>query len=105
MRTEYFLFLGSLLIGPAALAGGLADYRPIQLVPTDDVGRLTLSEARHLVARSLLETGEKMVRVEHADYTGDGSVMVDVVTVQGVLFRHVLVDGKTHQIVPAKASG
>jgi hypothetical protein len=69
------------------------------------VGRLTLTEARHLVARSLLETGQRMVRVDHADYTGNGNVLVDVVTVQGTLFRHVVVDGKTHRIVPPNGRG
>jgi hypothetical protein len=92
MRSEYFLILGSLLVAPMAAA-------------TEDAGRLTLTEAKAVVSRALLDNGQRMARVDHADYAGNGNVVVDVVTTQGIPLRHVLVDGKTHQIAAPKSRG
>jgi uncharacterized protein YegL len=48
-------------------------------------------------------SGERMVRIGDVTYDGGGNVIVDIVTVQGISVRHVLVDGKTHQIAAARS--
>jgi hypothetical protein len=105
MPREYFLLLSSFLISPAlttpnhALAA--AAHAP-QIIAADQTGALTLGDAKALVARSLLESGQRMVRVGHAEFDGNGNVVVELVTQEGIPFRHVLVDGKTHELLAAK---
>src|ERR1700748_481162 len=69
MRREYFLILGGLLIAP--VAAGAADGSPVQLaaserpfslIPTEPVGRLTVTEARNLVAHWLRANGQQTGR-------------------------------------------
>jgi hypothetical protein len=103
MRTEYFAVLSSLLLAP--LAATAAELHPMQLVDNDQVGPLTLTGAKQIVARSLLETGQRMVRVGGAEFDGDGNVLVEIVTIQGVPLRHVLVDGRTRQFAAVKTRG
>jgi hypothetical protein len=103
MPREYFLLLSSFLVSPAVAtpSHSLAAQAP-QVIAADQAGALTLSDAKALVARSLLESGQRMVRVGHAEFDGNGNVVVELVTQEGLPFRHVLVDGKTHELVAAK---
>ncbi len=57
------------------------------------------------MARSLLESGQRTVRVGHAEFDTAGNVVVEVVTIQGVPLRHVLVNGKTHRFAAVKTHG
>ena len=109
MRRKYFLILGSLLIAPVAAGaadGGpvrlAANDRPFSLLPSEPAGRLTVTEARNLVAHWLQANGQQTVRIGTAVYDGGGNVLVDIVTAQGVLIRQILVDGRTHQIAETK---
>jgi hypothetical protein len=88
MPREYFLLLSTFLISPAITAPShaLAAEAP-QVISEDGQGPLTIAEAKALVARSLLDIGQRMVQL---------------VTQEGIPFRHVLVDGKTHTLVAAK---
>jgi hypothetical protein len=43
-----------------------------------------------------------MLRVGKAEFDANGDVVVELVTQEGVPFRHVLVDGKTHTLVAAQ---
>jgi hypothetical protein len=99
MPREYFLLLSSFLISPAVITPGhaLAAKAP-QVIAADRANPLTLADAKALVARSLLESGQRMVRVGHAEFDGNGNVVVELVTQEGIPFRHVLVDGKTHAL-------
>ena len=105
MRRKYFLILGSLLFAPVAAGaadGGAvrfaANDRPFSLTPTEPLGRLTVTEARNLVAHWVQGNGQQAVRTGAAVYDGGGNVLVDIVTADGVLIRQILVDGRTHQI-------
>lgn len=102
MPREYFLLLSTFLISPAITmpSHALAAEKPL-VVAADEAGPLTIAEAKALVARSLLEHGQRMVRVSGADFDGKGNVVVQLVSQEGMPFRHVVVDGKTHAIVDA----
>jgi len=102
MPRDYFLLLSSFLIAPVTAAA--VEYAP-QIITGEQSGALTLTDAKALVARSLLESGQRMVRVGHAEFDSDGNVVVEVVTIEGLTLRHVLVDGKTHQLAAAKGRG
>jgi hypothetical protein len=101
MPREYFLLLSSFLIAPVAATA--AEPHLTQMIASDQNGALTLSDAKALVAHSLLDSGQRMVRVGHAEFDADGNVLVEVVTIQGLPIRHVLVDGKTHQLAAVKS--
>ncbi len=100
MRIEYFVVLSSLLLTPFPVMA--AEPHPAQVVEANQAGPLTLTGAKQLVARSLLESGQRMVRVGRAEFDGNGNVVVEVVTIQGVPLRHVLVDGTTRQFAAVK---
>jgi len=103
MPREYFLLLSSFLISPAVgvPSHALAAETP-QVVAAEEASPLTIAEAKALVARSLLDIGQRMVRVGHAEFDGNGNVVVQLVTQEGIPFRRVVVDGKTHTLVAAK---
>jgi hypothetical protein len=100
MPREYFLLLSSFLISPAVPtpSHALATETP-QVIAADQAGALTIAEAKALVARSLLEIGQRMVRVGQAEFDGNGNVVVQLVSQEGIPFKRVLVDGKTHMLV------
>ena len=109
MRREYFLILGSLLIAPVAAGaadGGYvqiaANERPFSLIPSEPAGRLTVTEARNLVAHWLQASGQQAVQIGPVFYDDRGNVVVNIVTAEGVLIRQILVDGTTHQIAAIK---
>jgi hypothetical protein len=103
MPREYFLLLSSFLISPAITvpSHGLAAETP-QIVAADEVSPLTIAEAKAVVARSLLDIGQRMVRVGHAEFDGNGNVVVQLVSQEGIPLRRVVVDGKTHTLVAAQ---
>jgi hypothetical protein len=103
MPREYFLLLSTFLISPAVTvpSHALAAEAP-QVIAQAEASALTIAEAKALVARSLLDIGQRMVRVGHAEFDGNGNVVVQLVTQEGVPFRRVVVDGKTHTLVAAK---
>ena len=102
MPREYFLLLSSFLISPAVStpSHALAAETP-QVITADEASPLTIAEAKALVARSLLDIGQRMVRVGHAEFDGNGNVVVQLVSQEGMPLRRVLVDGKTHALVEA----
>jgi hypothetical protein len=103
MLRDYFLLLSSLLISPAVTVPShalAAETR--QVIAADATSPLTITEAKALVARSLLDIGQRMVRVGHAEFDGNGNVVVQLESQEGIPFRRVLVDGKTHTLVAAK---
>lgn len=100
MRIEYLVVLSSLFLTPFPATA--AESHPVQVVEAAQAGPLTLTGAKQLVSRSLLESGQRMVRVGRAEFDGNGNVLVEIVTIQGVPFRHVLVDGTTRQLAAVK---
>ena len=103
MPREYFLLLSSFLISPVVIAPShaLAAEAP-QVIAENEASPLTIAEAKALVAHSLLDIGQRMVRVGHAEFDGNGNVEVQLVSQEGIPFRRVVVDGKTHTLVAAK---
>jgi hypothetical protein len=103
MPREYFLLLSSFLISPAVTvpSHSLAAEMP-QVIAEDAASPLTLAEAKTLVARSLLDIGQRMVRVGHAEFDGNGNVVVQLVSQEGIPLRRVVVDSTTHTLVAAK---
>jgi hypothetical protein len=103
MPREYFLLLSSFLVSPAIAtpSHALAAEAP-QVIVAEQPGALTLADAKAVVARSLLASGQRMVRVGHAEFDGNGNVVVELVTQEGMPLKHVLVDGKTRALVDAK---
>jgi hypothetical protein len=103
MPREYFLLLSTFLISPAVTvpSHALAAVAP-QVIAQNEASPLTIAEAKALVARSLLDIGQRMVRVGHAEFDGNGNVEVQLVSQEGIPFRRVVVDGKTHTLVAAK---
>jgi hypothetical protein len=103
MPRDYFLLLSSLLISPAVIT---PPHATAATVPTTVIaqtaGPLTIAEAKTVVARSLLATGQRMVRVGSAEFDGQGNVVVQLTTQEGLPFRHVVVDGRTHALVAAR---
>ncbi len=103
MPREYFLLLSSFLISPAITAPSHAlAAETQQVIAVDAASPLTIAEAKALVARSLLDIGQRMVRVGHAEFDGNGNVVVQLVSQEGLPLRRVLVDGKTHTLVAAQ---
>ena len=102
MPRDYFLLLSTFLISPAVAMPSHAIAAEAPQVIADAAGSLTIAEAKTVVARSLLASGQRMVRVGNAEFDGNGNVVVQLVTQEGLPFRHVLVDGKTHTLVAAE---
>jgi hypothetical protein len=102
MFRDYFLLLGSFLISPAFAAPSHAVAAEAPRIVAEASGALTITEAKTVVARSLLASGQRMVRVGKAEFDGNGNVVVELVTQEGLPFRHVLVDGRTHALVAAQ---
>jgi hypothetical protein len=102
MPREYFLLLSTFLISPAVTVPSHALAAEAPQVIENEASSLTIGEAKALVARSLLDIGQRMVRVGHAEFDGNGNVVVQLVTQEGIPFRRVVVDGKTHTLVAAK---
>jgi len=102
MPREYFLLLSSFLISPAVTVPSHALAAETQVIAADAASPLTITEAKALVARSLLDIGQRMVRVGHAEFDSNGNVVVQLESQEGLPFRRVVVDGKTHTLVAAK---
>jgi hypothetical protein len=98
MPRDYFLLLSSFLISPAIAAPSHAIAAETPRIVAENSGALTIAEAKTVVARQLLASGQRMVRVGKAEFDGDGNVVVQLTTQEGLPFRHVLVDGKTHEL-------
>jgi hypothetical protein len=103
MPREYFLLLSTFLISPAvSMPSHALAAETQQIIAADEASPLTIAEAKATVARSLLDIGQRMVRVGHAEFDGNGNVEVQLVSQEGIPFRRVVVDGKTHTLVAAK---
>lgn len=102
MPREYFLLLSSFLISPAVSMPSHAIAAEAPQVIAEEASALTIGEAKALVARSLLDIGQRMVRVGHAEFDGNGNVVVQLVSQEGLPLRKVVVDGKTHTLVAAQ---
>ena len=102
MPRDYFLLLSSFLISPAFATPGHALAAEKPQIVAESASPLTITEAKAVVARSLLASGQRMVRVGGAEFDGKGNVVVQLVTQEGLPFRHVLVDGRTHELVASQ---
>src|ERR1700761_5497222 len=102
MPRDYFLLLTTFLISPAITTPSHAIAAESPQVVADQASALTITEAKAVVSRSLLASGQRMVRVGGAEFDGKGNVVVQLITQEGLPFQHVLVDGKTHTLVAAK---
>ncbi len=102
MRSRFFFLAGVLaLVTPLAAFG--AEARPFPLIEADQRGDLTIAEAKKLVAQTLLQSGQNMLRAGHAEFAGNGNVLVQNETFQGIPLRQVLVDGHTRQVAAVKS--
>lgn len=99
MRTQYLLLLSALLAIPAAVQ---AAEPATQVVAGDPSGTLTLTEAKQIVAKALDASGARQLRPGKAEFAGNGNVLVEVVNLQNMPIRHVLVDGTTRQLAAVK---
>jgi hypothetical protein len=102
MPRDYFLLLSSFLISPAIAMPSHAVAAEAPQIVAEESGALTITEAKTVVARQLLASGQRMVRVGKAEFDGNGNVVVQLVTQEGLPFRHVVVDGRTHALVAAQ---
>jgi hypothetical protein len=102
MPRDYFLLLSSFLISPAIAMPGHAVAAEAPQIVAQEATALTIAEAKTVVSRSLLASGQRMVRVGGAEFDGKGNVVVQLITQEGLPFRHVLVDGRTHALVASK---
>ena len=102
MRARIFLVLGVLaFVTPIAAMG---ESRPFPLITADVQGELTLTEAKQLVTRSLQRSGQYLLRAGHAEFAGNGNVLVQVETFQGIPLHQVLVDGHTREVAAIKGA-
>lgn len=91
-------FHSALVAGLLVLAPGLASHAAasdIVRIADSDPAPLTLTGAKKLVAKILADNGENQLRPGGAKFDRDGNVAVEVVTIQGIAVRHVVVDAKT----------
>ena len=102
MPRDYFLLLSTFLISPVIAAPSHAIAAETPQSVAENSGALTITEAKSVVARQLLASGQRMVRVGAAEFDANGNVVVQLVTQEGLPFRHVLVDGRTHALVAAQ---
>jgi hypothetical protein len=103
MPRDYFLLLSSFLISPAlTMPSHAMAAETAQVIVADEAGALTIAEAKTVVARALLASGQRMVRVGGAEFDGKGNVVVQLISQEGLPFRHVVVDGRTHELVDAQ---
>ena len=102
MPRDYFLLLSTFLISPAITVPNHAMAAETPGIVAGETGTLTITEAKTVVARSLLASGQRMVRVGKAEFDSNGNVVVELVSQEGLPFRHVLVNGKTHELVAAQ---
>ena len=93
------LLLASLLVLSAPLTAYAAT-AVIQIADTDS-GPLTLTGAKRLVSKILVDNGEGQLRPGSAKFDRDGNVAVEVVNSQGITIRHVVVDTKTRGVAYA----
>ena len=63
---------------------------------------LSLSGAKHIVADYLKDSGNRTLKVGRAEFTRNGNVDVEIVTLQGIPLKHVVVDGKSGDIADAR---
>ena len=95
-------FLSSFLVLTSAVGAFAASDAPIRIADTDPGQPLTLARARQLVAQRLADNGERQLRVGRVEFDRDGNVAVEVVSIQGIAMRHVVVDAKTGQVAAAQ---
>ena len=91
--------LYSLLIANAlALSPLVAAYAATSFVPVadnDSAAPLSLTSAKKIVGKILVDNGERTLHPGAANFDRDGNVDVTVVTTQGIAVRHVIVNAKT----------
>jgi hypothetical protein len=63
---------------------------------------LTLTGAKQAVSRYLDESGQHQLRVGNAAFNRDGNIAVDIVSLQGIPVRHVVVDAKSGAVADAR---
>jgi hypothetical protein len=63
---------------------------------------LTLTGAKQAVARFLADSGQHQLRIGSAAFDREGNVMVEIVSIQGIPLRHVVVDAKSGAIADAR---
>jgi hypothetical protein len=102
MSRVYLYLLGAaLLVSSAAVRAE----SPARLPGEAGAATLTLTGAKRIVQKSLEESGERKFRTGHAEFDSRGNVLVEIVSLEGLPYRHVLVDGSTGRLVAAKGRG
>src|ERR1700738_4031308 len=91
-------FTSSLIVGflvlPVGAGAIAAPNRPVRIA--DDGGvPLTLASAKQRVTKALVDNGERLLRAGRAECDSDGNVTVEVVTLQGIPLRHVIVEARS----------
>ena len=97
-RTFFYLLGATLLVAAAANAAE----RPATVIESTIAGPLTLTGAKQIVSQSFQDSGQHQFRAGRAEFDGNGNVLVEIVSLQGVAYGHVLVDGQTHRLAAAK---
>ena len=97
-RLRSLLLANLLAVSPLLAAYAATDI--IQIADTDS-GTLTLTGAKKLVSKILVDNGEGQLRPGSAKFDRDGNIAVEVVSSQGIVIRHVVVDTKTHGVAYA----
>jgi hypothetical protein len=93
----------ALLAGLLLLAPVLAAADPVRIADAGNA-QPTLTSAKQTVTRWLADHGERQLHAGRAAFDGNGNITVEVVTVQGIAVRHVMVDGKSRAVVVAQAA-
>lgn len=99
MNRIYVYLLGSVLAVSAAAHGAEPN---VSRIAAEASAPLTLTSAKQIVDQSLKDNGERQFRAGRAEFDGQGNVLVEIVSFEGLPYRHVLVDAHTHQLLAAK---
>ena len=82
--------------------GALAAPASLAVAEREASSTLTLGDAKQAVAKFLNDSGERTLRPGRAEFDSDGNVKVEIVTLQGVALRHVIVDAKSGLVADAR---
>lgn len=63
---------------------------------------ITLAGAKQAVSHYLNDNGQRQLRVGRAEFDRDGNITVEIVSLQGIPVRHVVVDAKSGAIADAR---
>ena len=82
------------------IAAGAAE--PLLVAGDSAAAPVTLTSAKQTVAHYLSDNGQHELRVGRAEFDRDGNVAVEIVSLQGIPVRHVVVDAKSGTVAAAR---